>query len=96
MLTKNDFSEIRKIIREEVEAESKSLKEELQGEIKLTRIEIQKDIRQLADRTKRLEIVISKIQKDIKSIVNFFDEEYLQLRKRVERLEEHFNLPPIQ
>jgi hypothetical protein len=93
MLTKTDLSQIRKVVREEVETESKSSKEDLQGEIKLVRIEIQKDIRTLTNRLKSLEIVANKIQKDIKSIVNFFDKEYLQLRKRVEKVEEHLNFP---
>lgn len=94
MLTKTDLSQIRKIVREETETESRSLKEELQGEVKLARIELQKDIRELTSRVKNIEILIDKIQKDIKSIVNFFDKESLQLRKRVERIEEHLNLPP--
>jgi len=54
MLTKTDFLQIRKIIREEVETESKSLQEDLQGEIKLARIEIQKDIRDLKGKIKDL------------------------------------------
>jgi len=94
MLTKTDLNQIRKVVREEVEGESKSLKEELQGEIKLVRIEIQKDIRALTNRIKNLEIVTNKIQKDIKSIINFFDKEFLRLRKRVEKVEEHLNIPP--
>lgn len=94
MLTKTDLSQIRKIIREEVETESKSLREDIQGEIKLARIEIQKEVSALKDKVKNLEIALSKIQKDIRKIVNFFDEEYLTLRRRVERLEEHLNLPP--
>ena len=95
MLTKTDFLQIRKIVREEVETESKSLQEDLQGEIKLARIEIQKDIRDLKSKIKDLEISSNKIQKDIKKIVSFFDEEYLQVRKRVERLEGHLNLPSL-
>lgn len=35
------------------------------------------------------------IRKDIKTIVNYFDREYLQLRKRVERLENHLHLSPL-
>ena len=93
MLTKTDLLQIRKIIREEIEAESKPLQEDLRGEIKLSRIEIQKDIRGLKSKIKDLEISNNKIRKDIKKIVGFFDEEYLQVRKRVERLENHLNLP---
>ena len=56
MLTKTDLLQIRKIIREEIEAESKPLQEDLRGEIKLSRIEIQKDIRDLKGKIKDLEI----------------------------------------
>lgn len=92
MLTKNDLSEIRKVIREEVETESQSTKQELGAEIKLARIEIQSEIKVLSDRVKNLEIGFKKIQKDIKSIVNFFDKEYLELKKRVKEVENHINL----
>ncbi len=61
MLDKTDFLQIRKIIREEVEVESKSLQEDLRGEIKLSRIEIQKDIRDLKGKIKNLEINSNKV-----------------------------------
>ena len=35
---------------------------------------------------------ISQIRKDQKIIINFFDHEYLELRKRVERIEEHLGI----
>lgn len=35
---------------------------------------------------------VAKIRKDMSTIVNFFDREYLELRKRVDRIEEHLNL----
>ena len=38
---------------------------------------------------------ITHIRKDTKIIVNYFDREYLQLRKRVERLENHLHLSPL-
>ena len=38
---------------------------------------------------------ITHIRKDMKTIVNYFDKEYLQLRKRVERLENHLHLSPL-
>lgn len=37
---------------------------------------------------------VVEIRKDIKRIVDFFDREYLELRARVERIEEHLNLKP--
>lgn len=38
---------------------------------------------------------VSQIRKDIKLIVSFFDREYIALRRRVERIEEHLNLAPL-
>ena len=38
---------------------------------------------------------ISQIRKDTKTVIIFFDKEYLELRKRIERLESHLNLPPL-
>lgn len=35
---------------------------------------------------------IIKIRKDIKTVVNFFDQEYLELRNRVEKIEQFLNL----
>ncbi len=40
-------------------------------------------------RIKPLKDDVVKVRKDIKIIVNFFDHEYLDLRKRVERIKEH-------
>lgn len=95
MLTKSDFSQIRKIVREEVETESDSLKRDLEGEIKLARMELQGEIHTLVGKVKDSEISLRKIQKDIKTIVNFFDNEYLRLQKEVYRIKEHLHLPLI-
>ena len=38
---------------------------------------------------------ISKIRKDIDVIVSLFDREYINLRQRIERIEEHLNLPNL-
>lgn len=35
---------------------------------------------------------IAQIRNDQKTIISFFDKEYLDLRKRVERIEEHLSL----
>ncbi|OGM03216.1 hypothetical protein A2115_02820 [Candidatus Woesebacteria bacterium GWA1_41_8] len=36
---------------------------------------------------------ITKIRKDIDVMLSMFDREYLEIRKRIERIEEHLNLP---
>ena len=38
---------------------------------------------------------ISRIRGDMKTVVNFFDHEYLELRKRVEKIEEHLRLTTV-
>ncbi len=38
---------------------------------------------------------ISQIRKDQKAIIRFFDREYLNLRKRVERIETFLKLPAV-
>jgi predicted nucleic acid-binding Zn-ribbon protein len=38
---------------------------------------------------------LAKVRTDINVLVSFFDREYMDLRKRVDRIEEHLNLPPI-
>jgi len=74
MLTKTDFAQIKKIVHEEVQTETrKVVREELKP--------IKEDV--------------AKIRKDIKTIVAFFDREYLELRHRVERIENHLNLPAL-
>lgn len=52
MLTKADFTEIRKIIREEVENEVGNAKKELQGDISMVRIRLQGELNDVKDRLK--------------------------------------------
>ena len=59
----------------------KIVKHEVRSEIQRENAPINKNIR--------------KIKTDLKIVINFFDREYLQLRARVERLEEHLKLPRL-
>lgn len=36
------------------------------------------------------------IKDELKKVVNFFDRDYLKLKKRVDKIETHLELPPIQ
>jgi hypothetical protein len=38
---------------------------------------------------------VAKTRKDVDVMLSMFDREYLELRKRVERIEEHLNLTPV-
>lgn len=66
----------------------KFIKEELQP--------IKKDLQVLNAEVKIIKKDNIKIRKDVSMIAGFFDQEYLGLRKRVESIEDHLNLPPIQ
>ncbi len=48
--------------------------------------------KKLEMRLKPIKKDILEIRKDMKTIVNFFDREYLELRNRVERIEEYLKL----
>lgn len=44
---------------------------------------------------KPIEKNINSIKKDTSVIISFFDREVLRLRQRIDRIEEHLNLPPL-
>lgn len=68
MLTKQDLNQIeklvRKVVREEVEVESRSTREDLQSEIKLARMELSLRLDKIDDKIKNLEIRLSQFQTD--------------------------------
>ena len=103
MLTKTDLSQFRKIIREEIENETKALKDELGSDITMVRMRLQGDINDLKNRIKNLEIgttnlesKITKMHKELKSeiklIANVLDKENLKTLKRVQKIETHLGL----
>lgn len=103
MLTKTDLSEIRKIIREEVENETQAIKNELQADITMSRMRVQSDINELKDRIKNIEIRFAKLENkvtkmhkdlknEIKMVVHYLDKENLKTLKRVEKIEDHLGL----
>lgn len=93
MLTKNDLTQIRKLVREEVEAEGENVRAEVNGEIKLAGIRTAVELREVSNRLKNLEITTRKIQKDLKMTSNFLDKENLNTVKRVRIIEKHLGIP---
>ncbi|RJQ37280.1 hypothetical protein C4559_03865 [Candidatus Microgenomates bacterium] len=100
MLTQNDLSQIRKIIKEvvrdEIGNETQTLKDELQADITMARIRIQNDVSEITDRMKNIEIRISKVHKDLKNeiklVSHFLDKENIKTLKKVEKIEEHLGI----
>jgi hypothetical protein len=106
MLTKTDLSQIRIVLREEVESESKTTRLELRGEIKLFRMRIEERLYKIEDKLKDLEIKtdshfkkiekeLTGIKKDINMVAGVLDNEDVALRKRVARIESHLGLTAI-
>lgn len=58
----------------------------------VVREEIKAEIDPLKKDVKTLKSDVSAIRKDIKQIVTFFDHEYLELRERVEKIEDHLGI----
>jgi len=100
MLTKSDLSQIRKVIREEVENEVRTTRTELQADITMARMRLQSDIQELKDRIKNLEIRITKmhreLKEEIKIVSHVLDKENLRTIKKVEKIEEHLGLSSTQ
>lgn len=93
MLTSQDLKQLRHLLREETQSESESLRTDLQGEIKFSRVKLEEKLNQITSRIKSLEQLSSKIQKDQKIITNYFDREYLQLRKDKDLVKNRLELP---
>lgn len=83
-LTKKDLQNIAGVVQKEIKATVPGM---IEAGIKNT---VPGMIR---DELKPIKEDIAQIRKDIKTITNFFDREYLELRNRVERIEEHLHLP---
>src|SRR3989344_8820144 len=100
MLTKSDLSQIRKVIREEVENEVRTTRTELQADITMARMRLQSEIQELKDRIKNLEIRITKmhreLKEEIKIVSHVLDKENLRTIKKVEKIEEHLGLSSTQ
>ncbi len=93
MLNKTDLSQIKKIVREEVEAEGENIRSEINGEIKLAGIRTATELREVNTRLKNLEIITRKIQKDLVKTSDFLDKENLKTVKRVRKIEDHLGFP---
>ncbi len=56
---------------------------------------IKKEISPIKKDIRTLKSDVSEIRRDIKTLINYFDRKYLEIRARVERIEEHLNLEQI-
>ena len=111
MLTKDDLKQIekttRKVVREEVEAETKNLKDDFSFDLRNTKIDLADRIDSLGSKVKTLEISVNNIQKDVTELKkdtkhinkemkfqsNFLDKQVAGTQRRVGAIEAHLDLP---
>lgn len=91
MLTKGDLKQIDTVVSKRT---SKVIQKELKNEITSLGKELKKELDPLKKDVKGLRSDVTKIRKDIDVVISLFDREYVDLRDRVARIEEHLNLPP--
>ena len=87
MLTKDDLTAIRNIVRSEVKEEVSPLKKDVTS--------LKNDVGTLKKDVNVLKKDVKSMKKDIETIVSFFDNETIGLSKRVDRIEKHLNMPPL-
>ncbi len=86
MLTKNDLKEIDKVVTKRIRKEVPAM---IRKEVPVM---IRKEVAPLKQDINSVKSDVAQIRKDMKVIITFFDREYLELRKRVDRIEEHLGL----
>lgn len=91
-LTKADFSQIRKILREESEEENETTRSELRTELKLFRVKLENQLEKVENGVKNLSIRLRKVEKNISVAIDVFDRTDVKLDKRVEKIEDHLGL----
>ncbi len=91
-LTKTDFNQIRKILREESEEENETTRTELRSELKLFRVKLENQLEKVENGVKNLSIRLRKVEKDISVAIDVFDRTDIKLDKRVEKIEDHLGL----
>ena len=96
MLTDNDLTKIDgliekrlKPIKNEVASLSQVMDEKMERRLSTFGKEVDE---KMEKRLKPIKDDVAHIRKDIKTMVGFFDREYLDLRKRVERIEGYLKL----
>ncbi len=82
MLTKEDITEIKQLFGEN-------------NEILLQKIDMGVD-KKLEKRLTPILKELRKLRKDLNVTITSFDREIIDTRRRVDRIEDHFQLPPLQ
>jgi predicted nucleic acid-binding Zn-ribbon protein len=102
MLTNDDLQKVGKLIdtkQEPLKKNISTLKDDVStlksdvSDLKEDVSGLKKDVSGLKKDVKILKKDVSEIRGDIKTLVSYFDRDYVGLRRRVERIEDHLGLP---
>lgn len=90
MLTKSDLQSIKEILKDF------ATKDDLKGFATKDDLKsIKLDLGVLKNDVKTIKTDMTKVRKEITTLFDFLDRDFLDLRQRVDRIEEHLNLPPL-
>lgn len=102
MLTKDDFTKLKKIIRDEIETEGESIKTELGHEIKMTKIQSSSDMDTVQFRLKNIEIKtnniqtnVKKLRKDLSKTIDYFDKKSDEAKSGFRKTREELHLSEL-
>lgn len=68
---------------------------DLEHEVRSTNADLQENYQKLEKRLKKIERNIELIKKSQNEVIDFFDKEGNMIRKRLDRVEETLELPPL-
>lgn len=72
-------------------------KDDLQAIQQIVKIEVKKELKDgLTVGLKPIQKELRKLRKDLNVTITSFDSEIINTRHRVDRIEDHLNLPPLQ
>jgi exonuclease VII small subunit len=98
MLTTQDLNSIGELIDEKIDPLKEDVSSLKQGQdsLKQGQDSLKKNVTQLKKGQRELEKGQKELKNDINTMAKFFDDDYIKLRRRVDRIENHLNLSPIQ
>ena len=91
MITDQEFSQLRTIIKEEINLEVRKVVEDVLEEKLEQKLE-QKLDQKLDEKLKPIHRKLNKLEKDLQATNHFFDNEYLGHERRITRIETHLNI----
>jgi peptidoglycan hydrolase CwlO-like protein len=101
MLTKDDLVQIKKVVKDEVapaeekvsnlEKDMRSVKSDV-GTLKKDVSTLKSDVGTLKKDVSTLKRDMAETRNDIKTLIAYFDRDYVNLRIRIDRIEEHLGI----